>query len=259
MPPVAIIHPDLGYSTTSFDKLKLAPNVTLQTWGILEIKGSFADKPPFFIRYAGENGLPGSYARIHFDAEPKANAQGMAEFSHLVEGRVTVGVYNVPMRGDAIQPLFKVESGKRTQVDLQKGKRAVTGKVRLPSGLLLPNTFYFDITPQIPSPPMPDNLNEDELRKWKIQWAKTPEGKSHFQKSQTMQVKWNQDRTASFCCEYVSPGKYEITGLFLRQQSKSGEQTEIAGRVKYQFELPEGSTDFELGMIEAKQADAAAR
>lgn len=246
---IAIVDPDAGYAVTSFEQLQQTPNVALKPWGILQVKGRFngKDKPPLFLNYPGHGGAD---ERIRFESEAQAKGEGLAEFSHLTAGKFSVRIFYVPVGGNFVAPLYEVESGKTTLVDWQKGKRAVTGKVQLPPGQVNFERIDFQITPR-PAPLIPENLSRQEKHDWYVKWQKSPEGIAYNSKVQFMRAHRDSDGNASFVCEYVPPGKYQLSGYI--------EQASGGLVVKKEFELPEGTTDFDLGVMVPEKQEASGK
>jgi ankyrin repeat protein/beta-lactamase regulating signal transducer with metallopeptidase domain len=130
--PIAIIQPDAGYLTTTYDDLKKSPNVTLLTWGELDIATGAASTsgPGMYVRYAHDDEDAAQKERIRFFTyKPTETRDGLTIYRHLVAGSIRVGQFGQGLDdGD----LVSIVNGQTAQFDFKTGAPAVITKNATP-------------------------------------------------------------------------------------------------------------------------------
>ena len=130
--PIAIIQPDAGYLTTTYDDLKKSPSVTLLAWGELDIATGAASTsgPGMYVRYAHDDEDAAQKERIRFFTyKPTEVRDGQTIYRHLVAGSIRVGQYG---QGLDDGELVQIANGQTAQLDFKTGAPAVMIKSATP-------------------------------------------------------------------------------------------------------------------------------
>jgi len=143
--PIAIVQPDLGYLTTTYEELKANPDVRLLAWGEIEFTNVEAsdDDHRHCVEYWDKKGPPYHAKHIYFrNSQPSNRDSDHVVFKHVVAGPVWAGRFN-SNEGRAVL----VENGKTTKVDLKTGKAGIieadgTLKEMEPPKALILSTYY---------------------------------------------------------------------------------------------------------------------
>jgi hypothetical protein len=130
--PIAIIQPDAGYLTTTYDDLKKSPSVTLLPWGELDIATGAASGsgPGMYVRYAHDDEDAAQKERIRFFTyKPTETRDGLTIYRHLAAGSIRVGQLG---QGLDDGELVQIANGQTAQLDFKTGAPAVITKNATP-------------------------------------------------------------------------------------------------------------------------------
>ena len=121
--PIAIIQPDAGYLTTSYNALKSAPNVRLLPWGQIHLTS--ADTNPVVPTTGDVKAFIGDQPKFDFRAgEPEKQADGTLLYRHLAKGPIWLGVRSGTYPGPQIHKgmVVNVENGETAEANWQVDK-----------------------------------------------------------------------------------------------------------------------------------------